>query len=133
MCGEYKLDIESIVYNHGQMPTHPLELLTFEELATARRLIRDLANSGVCQPHEIQMLWTAADRIDDAVAAKHLRSGDDGHVVVIGTRTTGHLRQRPEEPAVRLNSASGNLPVPSGPGGCLFVFTAMPLGPWSLA
>ena len=98
MCGEYKLDIVSIVYNNGQMPTHPLELLTFEELATARRLIRDLANSGVCQPHEIQMLWTAADRIDDAGAAKRQRSGDAGHVVVIGTEPRAIFARDPKSP-----------------------------------
>lgn len=44
--------------------------LTFEQLADAHRLIRDLANSGVCDSQEIKHLWTIADRIDDAVAAK---------------------------------------------------------------
>jgi hypothetical protein len=48
----------------------PLDLMTFDELAQARYLIRDLANTGVCNPHELKHLWTVADRIDDAVTAK---------------------------------------------------------------
>jgi hypothetical protein len=52
------------------MPTSPLESLTFEELAQARRLARDLANTGVCEPHELRHIWTLCDRIDAAVTAK---------------------------------------------------------------
>jgi len=48
----------------------PLEQMTFDELAQARRLIRDLANTGVCNPHELKHLWTVADRVDEAVTAK---------------------------------------------------------------
>lgn len=54
----------------------PLDLMTVDELAQARRLIRDLANAGVCDPHELKHLWTVADRIDDAVTAKRVRSAN---------------------------------------------------------
>ncbi len=50
--------------------TKSLELLSFEELATARSLIRDLANTGVAEPHELRHLWTMADRVDAAVTSK---------------------------------------------------------------
>jgi hypothetical protein len=48
--------------------------LSIEELATASRLVRDLANSGVCEPDELRMLWRIADRLDEAVAAKREQS-----------------------------------------------------------
>ena len=44
--------------------------LTIEQLASAMAAIRDLANSGVCEPDEISALWRIADRVDAAVAAK---------------------------------------------------------------
>jgi len=44
--------------------------LDFTELARARRLIRDLANSGVMEPNELRMIWLIADRVDFAVTAK---------------------------------------------------------------
>jgi hypothetical protein len=48
--------------------------LSIEELATAARLVRDLANSGVCEPDELRMLWRIADWIDAAVLAKREQS-----------------------------------------------------------
>lgn len=48
--------------------------LSIEELASASRLVRDLANVGVCQPDELRMLWHIADRIDAAVASKREQS-----------------------------------------------------------
>ena len=48
--------------------------LSIEELATAARLVKDLANSGVCEPDELRQLWRIADRIDEAVAAKRSQS-----------------------------------------------------------
>ena len=54
----------------------PLELMTFDELAQARRLVRDLANTGVCNPHELKHLWTVADRIDEAATAKRQAEHD---------------------------------------------------------
>lgn len=48
--------------------------LSIEELAAAVRLVRDLANSGVCEPDELRMLWRIADRIDAAVASKRSQS-----------------------------------------------------------
>jgi hypothetical protein len=53
--------------------------LTLEELARANRLIRDLANSGVCTPEEIRMLWLIADRVDIAVRVKRQQSGNPGN------------------------------------------------------
>jgi len=50
--------------------TQQLEKLTIEELARAQRLARDLANAGVCEPHELRQLWDLCDRLDAAVAAK---------------------------------------------------------------
>jgi hypothetical protein len=53
-----------------------LELLSFEELANAKRQrqLRDLANAGVCEPSELRTLWTIADRLDAAVRAKRERA-----------------------------------------------------------
>jgi hypothetical protein len=51
-----------------------LELLSFEELANAKRQLRDLANAGVCEPNELRTLWTIADRLDAAVRAKRERA-----------------------------------------------------------
>ncbi len=44
--------------------------LSIEHLAKTARLIKDLANSGVCEPDELRMLWLIADRVDAAVASK---------------------------------------------------------------
>jgi hypothetical protein len=48
--------------------------MTTGQLAAAVRLVRDLANSGVCEPDELRMLWRIADRIDAAVASKRSQS-----------------------------------------------------------
>ena len=34
--------------------------LSIDELATAARLIKDLANAGVCEPDELRQLWRIA-------------------------------------------------------------------------
>jgi hypothetical protein len=58
------------------MSNRTIDDLSIEELAHAIGLIRDLANSGVCEADEIRALWRIADRIDEAVAAKR---GGVGH------------------------------------------------------
>jgi hypothetical protein len=48
--------------------------MTIDQLAAAARLVRDLANSGVCEPDELRMLWRIAERIDATVLAKREQS-----------------------------------------------------------
>lgn len=51
-----------------------VELLSFEELANAKRQLRDLANAGVCEPGELRTLRRIAGRLDAAVRAKRERA-----------------------------------------------------------